>query len=189
MNRETLDFLIFLNNNGLVDMHCIRDDNDIGFYNRKKLQKLVFLAQSRFNFPSQYAYDIYKYGPYSSEFTKEYYEIDSDTFNRKTYSLPENFDENRYISLFIDKDVSWLEISTTTIKIFDESRDITINKLISTVGDLKSTIFSINYISEVVKDLLHEKLIVSIREELDAIRKKIPDLLNALAKENPALIQ
>jgi len=158
------------------------------FIIEKKLQKLVFLAQSRFNFPSQYAYEVYKHGPYSAELTNDYYRIDLGTLHQKTYSLPENFDENRYVSLFIDKDASWLEISATTIELFDNYIDITIKKLISAVGNLKPQ-YSISYIAKVVNDLLHEKLVTSITEELDTIRKKIPDLLDALAKENPALIK
>ncbi|MDN5867934.1 MAG: hypothetical protein L0H55_11120, partial [Candidatus Nitrosocosmicus sp.] len=183
MNKETLDFLIFLNNNKLVDLHCIRDDSDIGFYNRKKLQKLVFLAQSRFNLPSNYTYDIYKHGPYSPSFTDDYYQMNLDIINQKTYSLPSDFDENRYATLFIDKDNNWLEVSTTTIELFDKNKDIKIKDLTSSVKYLKPQ-FSVPYITKVVNDLLREKLITSVREELESIRKKIPDLLKALAKED-----
>lgn len=188
MNQETINFLIFLNNNKLVDMHCIHDDNDNGFYNRKKLQKLVFLAQSRFQLPSKYIYDVYKFGPYSPDFTGDYYKIDLDIFNQKTYLMPESFDENRYTSLLIDKDVSWLEIATTAIDIFDKNRKTTIENVINLTKNLKIN-YSINYITKVIYDLLREKLIISIKEELDIIRKKIPDLLDALAQENPNLIK
>lgn len=188
MKRETLDFLVFLNNNGLVDMHCIRDDNDNGLYNRIKLQKLVFLAQSRFNLPSKYFYDLYKHGPYSPDFTNDYYQLDLNAFNQQSYSLPNGFDENRYTSLFIDKDVSWLEITATAIELFDKNKDIGINNLIATLGNLKPK-YSTDYITKVIIDILREKLITSVSEELDAIRKKIPDLLEALAQEDPTLIK
>ncbi|VFJ14046.1 hypothetical protein [Candidatus Nitrosocosmicus franklandus] len=188
MNKETLDFLVFLNNNKLVDLRCIHYDSDIGFYNRKKLQKLVFLAQSRFNLPSNYAYDIYKHGPYSPRFSADYYQMNLDIVNQKTYSLPSSFDENRYTALFIDKDINWLEVSTTAIDLFDKNKDIHIKDLVNSICNLKPQ-FSIPYITKVVNDLLREKLITSIREELESIRKKIPDLLKALAKEDPALIK
>ena len=125
MNSKTPNFLAFLHHNQLVDVLSIPHYNDYGFVNRLKLQKLVYFAQKRFNLPTSYSYSLYRNGVYSPDLTDDYYNIDVieiENFNPdeySNYSLPVEFNENRFIAIFNGKSVSWLEVGSTILHFND----------------------------------------------------------------------
>lgn len=114
MNSKTPNFLAFLHHNKLVDVLSIPHEDDLGFINRVKLQKLVYFAQKRFNLPTNYSYSLYKKGVYSPLLTDDYYNIDVieienfDPEEYTNYSLPEEFNEDRFLSIFLEKSIFWL---------------------------------------------------------------------------------
>mgnify|MGYP003576736739 CR=1 FL=1 len=180
----------------------LKDDNDIGFENRLRLQKLIYMAQKRFNLPSKYFYTIYKRGPYSPSLTTDIYDSDLTSIDdidfvnyeldefgvaHVKYEMPSNFNEDKYISLFSDKDNSWLEVATTIIHSFDQWYHRK-NEIITYVHSEKPQ-YSEEYINHVYSDMVREKLISTVREEMEDIVKTAPDLFEALAKDDINLIK
>jgi uncharacterized protein YwgA len=175
----------------------IQDDNESGFKARLRLQKLHFLAQSRFNLSAKYFYSLYKHGPYSPKLTEDSYNLDLISLqefqeemhlNKHSYNLPAEFEQDRFISVFLDKNVEWLEIASTLIDVKDRSLEIGTDSLIEKVSELKSN-YDKKYIEEVFNDLCREKLILTISEEMEKVVRKNPDLFEALAKEDITLIK
>lgn len=202
LKSDVSNFVAFLHNNKLVDFISIQEDNEVGFKNRFRLQKLVHIAQSRFRLPSSYFYSLYKHGPYSPSLTDDVYEMDASSIDdidhvtyeldeaeevNMAYKLPENFDENRFISLLSDKDEKWLEIASTLIYALDKKyREKT--KIIEYVSCIKPS-YSKDYIREVYSELIREKLILTVIEEMEDVIKSAPDLFEALAKDDISLIK
>lgn len=199
---EVGSFLSFLNNNNLVDVMLLKEDNDIGFQNRLRLQKLIYIAQKRFNLPSRYFYTIYKHGPYSPTLTNDIYEADLTSIDdigivnyeldefgdaHVKYEMPSNFDQDRYISLLSDKDIPWLEIATTVIHTFDKFY-YRKNDILMEVNRRKPD-YQYEYIEEVYSGLVREKLISTTKEDIEKVRDRAPDLFQALAKDNKQLIK
>jgi len=201
MDSNVINFLTFLYNNRLIDILRIKDDNSIGFNNRFRLQKLIFLAQSRFNLPQSYYYSIWKHGPYSRQLAQEVYDLDIMNFiqlshlksliekieNKGSYQLPKEFDENRFISLFRDKENDWLEITTTLIQIYDKMFQK--RKIILAYAKSIKPHYDYEYIEQVFNKLAREKLILTIKEDLENIRNRAPDFLDALANDDKSLIK
>jgi uncharacterized protein YwgA len=197
MNKESTDFLVFLHNNKLINLANIQDHNHNGFNSRLRLQKLVFIAQSRFNLPEKYFYSLYKHGPYSPKLTDDSYELDltsleefqeeMDRYN-DSYSLPSGFNQDKFVTLLLDKNNDWLEIASTLIEIKDNTDDIEKSSLIEIVSNYKPN-YAIQYIEKVFEQLSREKLILTIIEEMDDVVNKNPDIFEALEKEDITLIK
>ena len=180
----------------------IQEDNEIGFKNRFRLQKLIHIAQSRFRLPSKYFYSLYKHGPYAPSLTDDVYELDVSSIEdldnivyelndldeiSAHYVLPTNFDENRFISLLSDKDEKWLEIASTLILVFDKKYQEKV-KIIEYTSSIKPN-YSKEYIHNVFLELVREKLILTVIEQIEDIVKRAPDLFEALAKDDTNLIK
>jgi uncharacterized protein YwgA len=194
MNSETPNFLAFLHHNQLVDVLSIpHDDDDNGFINRLKLQKLVYFAQKRFNLPTNYSYTLYKNGIYSPDLTDDYYNIDIydlENFNPNDYTeycLPAEFNQDRFLSIFLEKSPSWLEVGSTILYFIDQRILPVKEKIIDQVKNKKPQ-YSSEYILKVYEELHREKLILNTDDEISRIHKRSPDLFEALAKEDPTLI-
>ena len=144
---------------------------------------------------------MYKNGPYSRSLADDVYGLDVtgiddlDNIDYQLndldeisihYKLPPNFDEDRFISLLSDKDEKWLEISSTLILAFDKKYHEK-SKLIEFVSSIKPG-YPIEYIRNVFSELVREKLILTILEELNDVVDSAPDLFEALAKEDVTLI-
>jgi len=197
MKDKTMNFLIFLHNHKLINLKNIQDDNESGFQARFKLQKLTFLAQSRFNLPENYFYSLYKHGPYSSKLADDSYKLDlisvdeiQEEMHRyhNSYTLPPEFDQDKFVSLVVDKENDWLEIASSLIKFKDNIADIKRNALIEEVSKYKP-VYGREYVEEVFDELSREKLILTVMEEIEDIVNKNPDIFNALAKEDISLIK
>jgi uncharacterized protein YwgA len=185
-----------------VDFINIQEDNEIGFKNRFRLQKLIHIAQSRFSLPSKYFYSIYKHGPYAPSLTDDVYKMDVSSIDdidnidyelndlqeiSAHYKLPANFDENRFISLLSDKDEKWLEIASTLILVFDKKYHEKA-KIIEYTASIKPS-YSKEYIQNVFLELVREKLILTVIEDIENVVKRAPDLFEALAKDDLSLIK
>jgi uncharacterized protein YwgA len=193
MNPKTPNFLAFLHHNKLVDVLSIPQYNDSGFINRLKLQKLVYFAQKRFNLPTNYSYSLYRNGVYSPDLTDDYYNIDVieiENFNPDeytNYSLPVEFNEDRFLSIFHGKSVSWLEVGSTILHFNDLCIFPVREKIVNQVLSEKPQ-YPYEYVLRVYEELHREKLILDTDDELMRIYQRSPKLFDALAAENPNVI-
>ena len=193
MNSKTPNFLAFLHHNKLVDVLSIPHDNDNGFINRLKLQKLVYFAQKRFNLPTNYSYNLYRNGMYSPDLTDDYYNIgvyDLENFNPNDYtdySLPEEFNQDRFLSIFLEKSASWLEVGSTILHFNDLRLFPVKEKIVNQVLNEKPQ-YSYEYVLKIYQELHREKLILEVGDEIRRIYQRSPNLFDAFAAENPNLI-
>jgi uncharacterized protein YwgA len=115
LNEDVNDFAKFLSDHHLIDPTIItKKDSEEGFVNRLRLQKLVFIAQESFGLNFGFTYSIYRYGPYSPQLANYYFSGDFG-FAPLWYTLPDSFDQTRFLSLVSGKDEPWLEIAATLI--------------------------------------------------------------------------
>lgn len=119
MNVKLQNFIEFLHQNKMITIHDLLRDNEIGLVNRLKLQKYVYLAQTSLKNNFGYEYNIYNNGPYSPELANYYYEkmdlqATSLDLNKTEWTFDNDFSQ-RFLELFKDKDVNWLEVATTLI--------------------------------------------------------------------------
>jgi uncharacterized protein YwgA len=155
------DFMCFLHENKLVDLHSVRRKDEIGSINRLKLQKYVYLAQTCLKNDFGYEFSIYNNGPYSPELANYYYEkldtsgIESDEEIKKNWKLDTSF-AKRFLSLFEDKELDWLVIASTlidTTNYFEDEQEI-LNKVYVMKSD-----YSKNYIDDVWKELKNKEMV------------------------------
>ena len=119
MNVKLQNFIEFLHQNKMITIHDLLRDDEIGLVNRLKLQKYVYLAQTSLKNNFGYEYNIYNNGPYSPELANYYYEkMDLQAaaldLNKTEWTFDNDFSQ-RFLELFKDKDVNWLEVATTLI--------------------------------------------------------------------------
>lgn len=119
MNVKLQNFIEFLHRNKMITIHDLLRDDEIGLVNRLKLQKYVYLAQTSLKNNFGYEYNIYNNGPYSPELANYYYEkmdlqATSLDLNKTEWTFDNDFSQ-RFLELFKDKDVNWLEVATTLI--------------------------------------------------------------------------
>jgi len=197
MNNDVINFLIFLQNNNLVDIVSVQEDNTYGFKNRFRLQKFIYFAQSRFNLKENYFFSIYKHGPYSRFLTNDAYNLDVSTFNDiedemersgHVFRLPEDFDENRFLSILSDKDDEWLEIASSLIDANDNKIHDKKSILIDYVSSIKPN-YNREYIVNVLNDLNREKILFNLSDEMGKVVKRAPDLFEALKMDDIKLIE
>ncbi len=149
-------FLIFLHKNGIIDVGKVDEENDEGFINRLKIQKCVYLAKY-YGLDLGYEYNMYIYGPYSTELSNDYYSIIN---NIKDYNkeVNEGFDSMNFLGVVKDKDAEWLEVAVTLLDLHVEyGREI--EKLITRVYVMKDSRYSKEYIKSVYEELRRLKLI------------------------------
>ncbi|VFJ14847.1 conserved protein of unknown function [Candidatus Nitrosocosmicus franklandus] len=154
MSTKLQDFMCFLHENKLVDIHSVRRKDEVGSINRLKLQKYVYLAQSCLNNDFGYEFNMYNNGPYSPELANYYYEkldinaIESDIMN-KNWKLDAGFIK-RFLDLFKNKELDWLVVASTLVdntNYFEEEQEI-LNKVYAMKSD-----YSKSYIDDVWNDL------------------------------------
>jgi uncharacterized protein YwgA len=154
------DFMCFLHESKLVDLHSVLRKDEIGSINRLKLQKYVYLAQTCLNNNFGYEFSIYNNGPYSPELANYYYEkldasvIDADDIIQKNWKLDGSFTK-RFLDLFKDKELDWLVIASTLIdntNYFENEQEI-LNKVYVMKSD-----YSKNYIDDVWKELKNKDM-------------------------------
>jgi uncharacterized protein YwgA len=172
-NIELLaSFIEFLGENTLIDLKVLRDDTDEGFTNRLKAQKYVYLAQEKFNLDLGYQFSRYKFGPYSSELTEDYYNTDiyrSEDQSAGVYqlmaetkhesfgvmTLPNDFNQENFLEVVSNKNESWLEVATTIINVSKTYSDT--NLILDIVCKIKP-LHDRSYIQQVFNDLTNFNL-------------------------------
>jgi uncharacterized protein YwgA len=160
MSMKLQDFICFLYNNKMINIHNLLKDDENGFINRLKLQKYVFLAQSSLQNNFGYEYNIYRNGPYSPELANYYYEeldLNSITSNVKEKKWTENvIFTDRFLKLFKDKEHDWLEVSATLIDSinYSENEQESLNKVYA----IKSR-YSRDYIDNIWDELKGKGLV------------------------------
>ncbi len=154
------DFICFLYDNKMLNVHNLLGDDENGSINRLKLQKYVFLAQTSLQNDFGYEYNIYRNGPYSADLANYYYErldldrITSDIHEKKWIDNTD-FTE-RFLTLFKDKDHEWLDVATTLIDSANYSEDEKVS--LNEVYAIKS-MFSKDYIDKIWNELKDKTLV------------------------------
>ena len=160
MSMKLKDFMCFLHENKLVDLHSLLKNDELGCINRYKLQKYVYLAQTCLNNDFGYEYSVYNNGPYSPELANYYYEqLDVNRISADVKTRDWNYDNSfikRFLNLFNDKELEWLVIASTLIdstKYFEDEQEI-LNKVYVMKSD-----YGRSYIDDVWTELKNEGLI------------------------------
>ena len=151
MGKTTLvNFIKFLEDKDLMRFEMIRD-GDAQFSNRFRIQKYVLLAQ-RLGLKLPYEYDIYLYGPYSTQLTDDCRDLARDRTDYKQVDgrLDDSFDEDRFLRATRGKTKTWLEIASTLIDIRPHCADR--EQLLKQVGRIKDEPEP-GYISKVLCEL------------------------------------
>lgn len=160
MSIRFQDFICFLNDNEMINIHDILNDDENGVINRLKLQKYVYLAQTSLENDFGYEYSIYNNGPYSPELANYYYDNIHPTkisnFNRSSDWAENKTFTEKFLGLFKDKEPEWLEVATTLIDSskYCESEQETLDKVYA----IKSK-YSMGYIDDVWAELKEKKLV------------------------------
>lgn len=160
MSMKLKDFMCFLHDNKLIDLHSLLKKDEMGCINRLKLQKYVYLAQTCLNNNFGYEYSVYNNGPYSPELTNYYYEtMDMNRINADIRNRNWNYDNSftqRFLDLFKDKELEWLVIASTLIdstNYFEVEQEI-LNKVYAIKSD-----YSKNYIDDVWNESKNKNLV------------------------------
>lgn len=98
------------------------------FEDRIRLQKYVFLLR-KFGIDLGYNFDLYVRGPYSRDLSMDYYSLPD---AKEEIEIPEEF-----VNLVRDKDIRWLELSTSLIKVRERYPKISDEEVIEIVEKLK----------------------------------------------------
>ena len=148
------EFLHFLDDKKLISVDDIPNDDGVGFTNRFRIQKFVYLAKY-FGLDLGYGHSMYMYGPYSSKLASDYYEITKDFKKDKTGELSTKFNSDGFVNLVKDKDDGWLEIATTLLD--QKPRFIEDSKLVNHVESIKCN-YTVEYIQNVLNNLKKHNL-------------------------------
>ena len=160
MNMKLKDFMCFLHDNKLIDLHSLLKKDEMGCINRLKLQKYVYLAQTCLNNDFGCEYSVYNNGPYSPELANYYYEkIDpnkmSTEVNTRNWNHGIGFTK-KFLSLFKDKEPEWLVIASTLVdskNYFEDEQEI-LNKIYAMKSD-----YGRGYIDDVWNELKNKRLV------------------------------
>jgi uncharacterized protein YwgA len=160
MSMKLLDFMCFLYDNKMIEIHDLLKEDEKGFINRLKLQKYIFLAQTSLHNNFGYEYNIYRNGPYSPELANFYYEkldlnkITLDVKQKKW--INDKIFTERFLTLFRDKEPDWLEVAATLIDSMNycENEQESLNKVYA----IKSK-YSREYIDDIWNELKDNSLV------------------------------
>ncbi|HSF51023.1 MAG TPA: hypothetical protein VLA74_09720, partial [Nitrososphaeraceae archaeon] len=142
------------------DLHSVLKKDEVGCINRLKLQKYVYLAQTCLNNDFGYEFSIYNNGPYSPELANYYYEnMDSDRISNDLRKRKWNSDSDltkNFLTLFKEKELEWLIISSTLIDSTNylEYEQEILNKVYAMKSD-----YSKSYIDDVWNELKDNGLV------------------------------
>jgi uncharacterized protein YwgA len=154
------DFMCFLHENKLVDLYKLLKKDEVGSVNRLKSQKYVYLAQTCLKKDFGYEFSIYNNGPYSPELANYYYEnMDIDRITNDIKEKNWNWDSDftkRFLTLFKEKELEWLIISSTLIDTTNYLEDE--QEILNKVYAMKSD-YSKGYINDVWNELKDNGLV------------------------------
>lgn len=160
MSMKLQDFMCFLHENKLVDLDSLLRKDETGSINRLKLQKYVYLAQTCLNNDFGYDFSIYNNGPYSPELANYYYEnmgVNRIANDLKKRNWNSNIDfTKKFLTLFKEKELEWLIISSTLIDIANYLEDE--QEILNKVYAIKSD-YSKSYIDDIWNELKDNDLV------------------------------
>jgi len=111
MKNMLPDFIRYLEQENLIVL-----DIEGNFDTRFWIQKCVFLAKF-YGLDLQYTYDMYLYGPYSTELTQAYYDAEKAATIPAVAKLPESFRSEAFLKMVKNRENKWLEIAATIMKL------------------------------------------------------------------------
>jgi uncharacterized protein YwgA len=128
--------------------------------NRIKAQKFVYFGK-KLGLPLSYDFDLYLYGPYSTELADDYYNMSEDEWKSGTIDVPESIE--KALHYLRGNDALFLEIAATLDSIRTVNSGVGDNKLIDVVSKLKSTRLSEkskdrNYLRDVLSELSNHNI-------------------------------
>jgi len=102
----------------------------------------------------KYSFSLYLHGPYSPSLADDYYHLDNVT----PAPLPEGFRREDFLALVKGRDEKWLEAAATILAVYEYNRNISRERLIDIVTEIKSS-FSRENIEKTLEDLKSAKLL------------------------------
>ena len=112
-------------------------DFNSDFENRLRLQKIVYLLETKYKYLFTYRFTLYLRGPYSTKLTKDYFAIDGQNFT-SVENIPAEI--IKMAKKLNSKDPLWLEIASTIKMMYIENKNDVIERTI----DLKSDVLTLN---------------------------------------------
>ena len=117
----------------IIDLDNIDVEEQVGFNTRFCIQKCVFIAQ-HMGLNTDYKYNHYLHGPYSTELTRDYYNFARDKMNSSDRNL--DFDKTACRDIMKNHDSKWLEVATTLILVANRG-ETNMDMLIERVASIK----------------------------------------------------
>lgn len=124
---------------------------------RLRIQKFVYLS-TLFDIKWKYIFDVYRYGPYSTELAEAYYDLYE---SQRLSDIPITFKADKFVQILKDKTNGWLEVAATLIDQNDRFDDKT--KLVEHVESIKSH-YTVGFIDSVLQDLQKTHLLKEERK-------------------------
>ena len=106
------EFVNFLNDQNLIEINSITDDDDIGFNNRLRIQKYVFISKY-FGLELSYAFNMHLRGPYSKNLSQDYYKLGAT--NGDDSNVLNSFNKEDFLRLIKGRSDGWLELAATIL--------------------------------------------------------------------------
>lgn len=156
MHDKLASFIKYLENKGLVEFD-ICGPGERTLYNRFKIQQYVFLG-NLFGLGLQYEYDIYLYGPRSTDLAGDCYELaeNPDEYASSSTDLPLGFRQGEFMDLIQGKDNEWLEIASTLIS---KRESIPARQVLLENTEFTKIGFTMEFIEDTLEELEHKGLI------------------------------
>lgn len=149
-------FLRLLWDHDLID--CNTNPNDSTLDLRIKVQKLVYLAQRRFDLRFRYAHSMYLYGPYSAGLASDYYRI-RDICDTPSGGLEKWGKKGEFLAFAKNHNgAKWLEIASTLIFAHDVDMADRKDELLEHVQGIKRG-FPKEFVAQVHADLVREGIL------------------------------
>lgn len=129
------------------------------FDDRFLLQKYVFFAQ-RLGYPTDYSYNIYVFGAYSPELSRDYFNEGMEP-SESSIDVWDFFDPEEFGAILRGHDAQWLEIASTALLLTDRygerPQEDVIDIIIEKTAEKKDV--SEAYVETVVQSLEESRLI------------------------------
>jgi len=109
--------------------------NKNNFEDRVKLQKYVRIAESC-GLNLGYKFNLYLRGPYSPDLANDYYELSLPVSDSVRFDY-DDFNAERFLKIVKDRDLLWLEIASTILSVEENNPQISEDRLIAMVAEIK----------------------------------------------------
>ena len=152
--RMIAPFIRWLDDMDMVDFERVADDTNAAFDTRLRIQKYVFVAQY-LGLDAPYRYSRHVYGPYSPALAADCDILAKDPAAYGTESdlpMPAGFRQDEFLRTVKGRDSEWLEVATTLIYISPQHDNA--ETVLDHAAWIKKGIYAVDYIAEVLGDLL-----------------------------------